>query len=152
MDSDSPDLLASFQQQVAALGKELPDLLASFQQEVAALGKTVSETKARLARLGGSATSKDGSVTVTVSATGTLQRVAFGGPADDLPVHTLAPIIMSTARTAHAKVTAQMLTAVTPLLGPDSPALHRIREFQETGESAHEEPVEDEDIETDQPW
>lgn len=116
----------------------LPDFVESYQQEVVAIGQLVNETKDKLKNLTSSAASEDGAVTVTVTAAGALHGIAFGRKADEIPVAQLAPMIMSTAKAAHAAVAARMTAALVPLLGSDSAALHQIQEHLPTARGGTE--------------
>jgi DNA-binding protein YbaB len=103
-------------------------VVAAYQQEVAEIAGRAEEAKERIKSLTGTATSRDGAVTVTVSGAGALLDVSFGAAADRVPRAQLAAAIMAAARQAQAQASQQILAIMEPLVGADSDAMRFVRE------------------------
>jgi DNA-binding protein YbaB len=103
-------------------------IVASYEEDIAGLAARAEEAKERIQHLSGTATSPDGSVTVTVGGGGSLQNVQFGPRADGMPKERLAAEIMATARRAQAQASQQVLAIMGPLVGEDSDAMRFVRE------------------------
>ena len=106
-----------------------PDaVVASYQKDLQDLKQRADETRKQLKALTGTQTSPDGAVTLTVNAGGQLQNLTFGPAADSIPKTKLAELILATARQAQAKADSQITKVMAPLIGDDSPAMHRLKE------------------------
>lgn len=84
--------------------------------------------KEQLQQLSATLTSADGAATVTVNASGALQRLSFGKKARDLPLEQLASAVLATAQRAQAQAARQLTGIMAPLIGTDSDAMKFLSE------------------------
>jgi DNA-binding protein YbaB len=93
-------------------------------QEIRA--RTVAAQQA-LAGAVGTATSRDGAVTVTVDPAGALQRLVLAEGADGLTRVQLADAVLDTVRRARQEAVRQAEAALVPVLGERSEAMAVLR-------------------------
>lgn len=96
--------------------------------EIADIAQKAETAKARLRELAATLTSPDGAATVTVNASGALQRLSFGAKARDLPLEQLANVVLNTARRAQVQAAQQMTDIMAPIIGTDSDAMKFLEE------------------------
>ncbi|WP_236789956.1 YbaB/EbfC family nucleoid-associated protein [Amycolatopsis sp. GM8] len=84
--------------------------------------------KAQLQQLSATLSSHDGAATVTVNASGALQKVTFGAKARELPLEQLAATVVTTAQRAQAQAARQITAIMAPVVGNDSDAMHFLEE------------------------
>ncbi|MTD58454.1 YbaB/EbfC family DNA-binding protein [Amycolatopsis sp. RM579] len=96
--------------------------------------------KAQLQQLSATLSSNDGAATVTVNASGALQKLAFGAKARELPLEQLAATIVTTAQRAQAQAARQITTIMAPVVGADSDAMHFLQEQLPAPEVPDEQP------------
>ncbi|VVJ20666.1 Uncharacterised protein [Amycolatopsis camponoti] len=92
------------------------------------IARRAAEAKARLERVSATASSADGSVTVTVNTSGALQELTFGPRADELPRARLAQAVLAAAKRAQVDAAQQLTAIMAPVIGTDSDAMHFLRE------------------------
>lgn len=96
--------------------------------------------KARLQELSATLSSSDGAATVTVNASGALQKLAFGAKARELPLEQLAATVVATAQRAQAQAARQITAIMAPVIGTDSDAMHFLEEQFPAPEVPEEQP------------
>ena len=99
-----------------------------YKRDIQNLKQRAEETRKQLKALTGTQRSPDGAVTATVNAGGQLQSLTFGAAADSMPRARLAELVLATARQAQAKADSQITKVMAPLIGDDSPAMHRLKD------------------------
>lgn len=99
------------------------------------------EAKARLRQLSATLTSKDGAATVTVNASGALQRLSFGPRAQGIPLDQLAATVLATAQRAQALAARQIPEVMAPLIGAGSDAMKFLQEQLPAPEVPDEPPA-----------
>jgi DNA-binding protein YbaB len=98
------------------------------------------EAKARLQQLSATLTSKDGAATVTVNASGALQKLSFNPRAQGIPLNQLAATVLATAQRAQAQAARQITAVMAPVIGTDSEAMKFLEEQLPAPEVPDEEP------------
>ncbi|WP_219418264.1 YbaB/EbfC family nucleoid-associated protein [Pseudonocardia nigra] len=101
--------------------------LTSYQERLRDIRARTTAAQRALAEVSGTATSRDGAVTVTVTPGGALQQITFAERADDLTRAQLAAAVLATARQAQAEAARSAADAVAPVLGADSEAMAVLR-------------------------
>ena len=96
--------------------------------------------KARLQQLSATQSSQDGAATVTVNASGALQKLAFGPKARELPLERLAAVVVATAQRAQAQAARQITEIMAPVVGDNSDAMQFLREQFPAPEVPEEQP------------
>jgi DNA-binding protein YbaB len=86
-----------------------------FDARMASLKQKSIEVQERLAAASGTASSKDGAVTVTVGPNGGLTNLQLGHRAVELGAPRLTALILETARQAQKNVSAQVVEAFRPI-------------------------------------
>ena len=99
--------------------------------------------KAQLQQLSATSSSSDGAATVTVNASGALQKLAFGPKARELPLEQLAATVVATAHRAQAQAARQLTAIMAPVIGTDSDAMHFLEEQFPAPEVPEEQPPQD---------
>jgi len=98
-------------------------------QEAAAKAKAADRA---VREVSGSATSPDGAVTVRVNASGATTDLVLRPEAGDVEPEQLARLILETGRQAQRDVGAQVVAAMTPLVG-EGAALNAVKEHLPAG-------------------
>jgi DNA-binding protein YbaB len=96
--------------------------------DVAELGRRAEEAKEKLQRVASTMTSKDGSATVTVNASGALQQLSFNPRAREVSHAQLAASVLATVKRAQLEAAKQVTAVMAPLIGGDSEAMHFLEE------------------------
>lgn len=96
--------------------------------------------RAQLQQLSATLSSHDGAATVTVNASGALQKLAFGAKARELPLEQLAVTIVTTAQRAQAQAARQITSIMAPVIGDDSDAMHFLEEQLPAPDVPEEQP------------
>jgi DNA-binding protein YbaB len=96
--------------------------------EIADIAHKAETAKAELQQLSATLTSKDGAATVTVNASGALQKLAFSPKARELPLERLAASVLATAQRAQAQAARQITEIMAPVIGADSDAMKFLEE------------------------
>ncbi|MGH3500839.1 MAG: YbaB/EbfC family nucleoid-associated protein [Nocardioidaceae bacterium] len=102
--------------------------LDSYQQNVTDITERAQEARAQLQEISATLTSSDGAATVTVNASGALQKLSFESKAESLSREQLAASVLATARRAQTQAAQQVTAVMTPLIGQDSDAMHFLEE------------------------
>lgn len=104
-----------------------PDqMLAGFQQQIEAKMQQAQRIQQAAENLRGEASSKDGSVSVTVDQSGNVVDLELtDGALRNRPAE-LSSIILSTVRSAQSKLSEQMRAAMTQVVGEDSGTLNAV--------------------------
>ncbi|GAA4664239.1 MULTISPECIES: YbaB/EbfC family nucleoid-associated protein [Amycolatopsis] len=97
--------------------------------------------KAQLRQLSATLSSADGAATVTVNASGALQKLAFGPKARELPLDRLAAAVVATAQRAQAQAARQITAIMAPVIGTDSDAMRFLEEQFPAPELPEEQPA-----------
>lgn len=82
-----------------------------------ALGAQARQAQDALRGVTGTASSASGAVTVTVNASGALERVVFSERAEELSRPTLAEAVLEAARRAHTAAARSSAETLKPLVG-----------------------------------
>jgi DNA-binding protein YbaB len=93
------------------------DPLTGYRERVGEMAARAREVSTRIASIRPSATSGDGAVTVTLTATGALSAIDFGPAARQLDLPSLAEVIMRTSQTARVQAAQATQDALMPLVG-----------------------------------
>jgi DNA-binding protein YbaB len=96
--------------------------------DVAELGRRAEEAKEKLQHVASTMTSKDGSATVTVNASGALQQLSFNPRAREVSHAQLAASVLATVKRAQLEAAKQVTAVMAPLIGADSEAMHFLEE------------------------
>lgn len=91
--------------------------LAAYRERLAGIGRRAARAREALARVEGTATSRDGAVVATVDEAGALRRLVLTERADDLDRAQLAAVVVATVQQAGAAAAQQAAAALEPLLG-----------------------------------
>lgn len=124
-----------------------------FDARLAAMKQKNIEAQENLAAASGTASSKDGAVTVTVGPNGGLTNLKLGHRAVELGAPRLTALILQTARQAQKNVTAQVVEAFRPVgEGTESMVMitdiiaEKFGEDDETDEPHAVERIEEDDV------
>ncbi|WP_246127945.1 YbaB/EbfC family nucleoid-associated protein, partial [Amycolatopsis rhizosphaerae] len=108
--------------------------------DISNIVRKAEEAKTRLQQLSATLTSKDGAATVTVNASGALQRLSFGPRAQGVPLDQLAATVLATAQRAQAQAARRITEVMAPLIGADSDAMKFLEEQLPAPEVPEEQP------------
>ncbi|GAB2994526.1 YbaB/EbfC family nucleoid-associated protein [Amycolatopsis acidiphila] len=109
-------------------------------EEIADITHKAEAAKAQLQQLSATVSSHDGAATVTVNASGALQKLAFGAKARELPLDQLAAAVVATAQRAQAQAARRLTAIMAPVIGTDSDAMHFLEEQFPAPEPPEEQP------------
>jgi hypothetical protein len=101
--------------------------LAGYQDRLQNLRVRAVQAERALATVAGTATSRDGAVTVTVDQAGALQHLELTEHAEVLSRKELAATVLDTARQARREAAAQAEAALAPVFGESSAAMEMFR-------------------------
>jgi DNA-binding protein YbaB len=101
--------------------------LAGYQDRLQDLRVRAVQAERALATVVGTATSRDGAVTVTVDQAGALQHLELTEHAEVLSRKELAATVLDTARQARREASAQAEAALVPVFGERSAAMELFR-------------------------
>lgn len=107
---------------------------------IADITRKAEAAKAELQHLSATLSSQDGAATVTVNASGALQKLAFGPKARELPLDRLAATVVATAQRAQAQAARQITEIMAPVIGDHSDAMRFLREQFPAPELPEEQP------------
>lgn len=96
--------------------------LAGYRERLQEIRTRTVRAEAELAGVTGTATSRDGAVTVTVNPAGALQHLVLTEHAEVLSRQQLAAAVLATARQAQVEAARQAEAALVPVLGERSEA------------------------------
>jgi DNA-binding protein YbaB len=102
--------------------------LAGYEDRLQQVRERAARAERELATVAGSATSRDGAVTVTVDRTGALQHLELTEHAEALTRAQLAAAVVDTARRARQEAARQAEAALVPVFGERSAAMELFRE------------------------
>ena len=101
--------------------------LAGYRERLQEVRARAGRAQEELAAVAGTATSRDGAVTVTVDAAGALQRLALSERTEGMSRVQLAAAVLDTARRAQQAAVQQAEAVLVPVLGERSAAMAVIR-------------------------
>lgn len=101
--------------------------LAGYQDRLPDIRARAARAERALAAVAGTATSRDGAVTVTVDQAGALQHLELTEHAEVLSRKELAATVLDTARRARRDAAAQAEAALVPVFSERSAAMEKIR-------------------------
>lgn len=101
--------------------------LAGYQDRLQDIRARAARAERALATVAGTATSRDGAVTVTVDQAGALQRLELTEHAEVLSRKELAATVLDTARQAQREAASQAEAALVPVFGERSAAMEMFR-------------------------
>jgi DNA-binding protein YbaB len=101
--------------------------LAGYRDRLEDVRARAARAERELAAVAGTATSRDGAVTVTVDQAGALQHLALGEHAEALTREQLAATVLDTARRARQDAVRQAEAALVPVFGERSAAMQMLR-------------------------
>lgn len=101
--------------------------LAGYQDRLENLRVRAVQAERTLATVAGTATSRDGAVSVTVDQAGVLQHLELTEHAEVLSRKELAATVLDTARQARREAAAQAEAALVPVFGERSAAMEMFR-------------------------
>jgi DNA-binding protein YbaB len=101
--------------------------LTGYQDRLRDVRERAARAERALAAVAGTATSRDGAVTVTVDRSGVLQDLVLTEHADTLDRRRLAAAVLDTARRAREEAARQAEAALVPVFGEHSPAMELLR-------------------------
>jgi DNA-binding protein YbaB len=107
---------------------------AQYDEKLRDAAQKAEKAEKALRTVGGSATSRDGEVTVRVSASGALSDLVLRPGARDIEPEQLARIILDTSREAQRDVGAQVVDVMTKFVG-EGAALEAVKEHLPEGYS-----------------
>jgi DNA-binding protein YbaB len=107
---------------------------AQYDEKLRDAAQKAEKAEKALRTVGGSATSRDGEVTVRVTASGALSDLVLRPGARDIEPEQLARIILDTSREAQRDVGAQVVDVMTKFVG-EGPALEAVKEHLPEGYS-----------------
>jgi DNA-binding protein YbaB len=107
---------------------------AQYDEKLRDAAQKAEKAEKALRTVGGSATSRDGEVTVRVSASGALSDLVLRPGARDIEPEQLARIILETSREAQRDVGAQVVDVMTKFVG-EGAALEAVKEHLPEGYS-----------------
>jgi DNA-binding protein YbaB len=105
---------------------------AQYDEKLRDAAQKAEKAEKALRTVGGSATSRDGEVTVRVTASGALSDLVLRPAAGDIEPEQLARIILDTSREAQRDVGAQVVDVMTKFVG-EGPALEAVKEHLPEG-------------------
>lgn len=105
------------------------DPFASLNARIEEMQAKAAAAQEQLQNAVATAQSPDGSVSVTLGATGVLKDLRFGARAYERPPQALAGLVMQLIGRAQQKVSAEVAEAFGELVGEDSAAMEVIEEF-----------------------
>jgi DNA-binding protein YbaB len=105
---------------------------AQYDEKLRDAAQKAEKAEKALRTVGGSATSRDGEVTVRVTASGALNDLVLRPGARDIEPEQLARIILDTSREAQRDVGAQVVDVMTKFVG-EGPALEAVKEHLPEG-------------------
>jgi DNA-binding protein YbaB len=105
---------------------------AQYDEKLRDAAQKAEKAEKALRTVGGSATSRDGEVTVRVSASGALSDLVLRPGARDIEPEQLARIILDTSREAQRDVGAQVVDVMTKFVG-EGAALEAVKEHLPEG-------------------
>lgn len=105
---------------------------AQYDEKLRDAAQKAEKAEKALRTVGGSATSRDGEVTVRVTASGALSDLVLRPGARDIEPEQLARIILDTSREAQRDVGAQVVDVMTKFVG-EGPALEAVKEHLPEG-------------------
>lgn len=100
------------------------DWLAHYRRRMIELEARASGVQKALAGVEGTAESRDGAVTVTVTPGGALRRVVLSERTEGMNRAQLAAIVVATAGEAQVAAARAAAAALAPLIGDDTEAMH----------------------------
>jgi DNA-binding protein YbaB len=109
-----------------------------FEARAAELQRKAAEAQENLAAVSGTASSKDGAVTVTVGPNGGLTNLQLGHRAVELGAPRLTALILETARQAQKNASAQVVEVFRPI-GEGTETMQMITDVIEANEDAEPE-------------
>jgi DNA-binding protein YbaB len=118
---------------------ETGDDIAGFDAEIAQLKARAESAQEQIESATATVASPDGSVTVTVGASGALTDVRFGQRAYERPPQQLAALLMRMCGKAQQQVSAKVMTAFGGLVGENSAAMDMLTQFLPADPDAEEE-------------
>jgi DNA-binding protein YbaB len=101
--------------------------LVGYQNRLQDLRARAARAERDLAAVSGTATSRDGAVTVTVDQAGALQHLELSEHADVLPRKELAATVLDTARRAREEAARRSEAALVPVFGERTAAMEMFR-------------------------
>lgn len=101
--------------------------LAGYRERLQEVGARAGRARQELAGVLGTATSRDGAVTVTVDPAGALQRLVLSERTEGMSRVQLASAVLDTARRAQQAAAEQAEAVLVPVLGERSEAMAVIR-------------------------
>jgi DNA-binding protein YbaB len=107
---------------------------AQYDEKLRDAAQKAEKAEKALRTVGGAATSRDGEVTVRVTASGALSDLVLRPGARDIEPEQLARIILDTSREAQRDVGAQVVDVMTKFVG-EGPALEAVKEHLPEGYS-----------------
>jgi DNA-binding protein YbaB len=105
---------------------------AQYDEKLRDAAQKAEKAEKALRTVGGSATSRDGEVTVRVTASGALSDLVLRPGARDIEPEQLARIILDASREAQRDVGAQVVDVMTKFVG-EGPALEAVKEHLPEG-------------------
>lgn len=105
---------------------------AQYDEKLRDAAQKAEKAEKALRTVGGSATSRDGEVTVRVTASGALSDLVLRPGARDIEPEQLARIILDTSREAQRDVGSQVVDVMTKFVG-EGPALEAVKEHLPEG-------------------
>lgn len=113
-----------------------PDaMLDALRRQAEELETKASQLRSELDNAGTTATSPDGAVTVTVSATGALQDISFSAKAAAHGPEALGPLVMRTVQAAQREVSSRVSAAVSGQFG-DAETMGFVQQFMPAPDQA----------------
>jgi hypothetical protein len=110
--------------------------LASYRGRLNEIGARAADVRKALAGAEGTASSRDGAVTVTVAPGGALRRLVLSERAERLTRVQLAEAVVATAQQAHDVAAQQAADTVAPLIGDDSGSMRALRGYLRNGDGS----------------
>jgi DNA-binding protein YbaB len=105
---------------------------AQYDEKLKAAAASAEKAEQALRKVGGSATSQDGEVTVRVTASGALSDLVLRPGARDFEPEHLARVILETSRAAQRDVGQQVVDVMTKFVG-EGAALEAVKEYLPEG-------------------
>lgn len=105
---------------------------AQYDEKLKAAAASADKAEKALRKVGGSATSQDGEVTVRVTASGALSDLVLRPGARDFEPEHLARVILETSRAAQRDVGQQVVDVMTKFVG-EGAALEAVKEYLPEG-------------------
>jgi DNA-binding protein YbaB len=111
---------------------------AQYDEKLQAAAASANKAEQALREVGGSATSKDGEVTVRVTAGGALEDLVLRPGVRDIEPEHLARVILETSKEAQRDAGKQVVDVMTKFVG-EGPALDAVKEHLPQGYAGDEE-------------